>query len=97
MKNFIKDAYHKIYSTYNFVKERSNQPLKEFDDKTPYQMFSHWLIDVLLYGSTITFIWNVWFGWQSYMNIPLMFACGITWWLIMEFISSIKQRINDNQ
>jgi len=93
MKKHIKDWYHKVKGRVNWLHEKCKQPVKDTSHDIldiPYQIVSHWFLDIVSNGFIITFIWNTWFGWQGWSNVPLLFANGFAVWMLCELIKQIK-------
>ena len=69
-----------------------HERIKEVDidnirlNNNPYSLCFGWLLDVTIYGLLITSAINIWFGWQGYKNIGLVFFCGVIRWLFLDII-----------
>lgn len=97
IQSFIKIRLQRIKGRVKTVHERFKQPVKDdfIPPNIPYQIVSQWLVDIVVYGFMITFIWNSWFGWQGWNNISLLFANGFTFWMLGEVIKHIKQALKE--
>lgn len=103
-ENFIYKLLHKIkYNTIDKVKtlhdnlkQVNMNDLIEKERLNPYQVFSYWLLDVVQFGLLLTISISVlWISYQGFLkSLMLIFALGITWWLVLEFIGEIKEKLS---
>lgn len=62
--------------------------------QNPYQMLSSWSLEQIMYGSIITFILNVWFGWQPWQfNVALVPANGLAMWMLLELVRRLREAV----
>lgn len=100
--NYIKDRYLRVKGTTQTFHQRMLQTnihqLETYNTKSPqqnpYQMFQSWSLEQLMYGSIITFILNVWFGWQGLsVNMWLVPANGLTVWMLLELVRRLREAV----
>lgn len=91
------NTFDKVKTLHERIKQININELHDREKVNPYQLFSYWLLDVVQFGLLLTIPISVlWIGYQGFLkSLMLIFALGIVWWLILEFVASIKQKINE--
>ena len=67
--------------------------IQESINRNPYQVFFDWLLEIVVFGILATIVYNVFIGWQGYMNFALVPALGIIRWLWIEIVKQTSKSI----
>jgi hypothetical protein len=100
MENYLSKFIHNTVGRLKSVHQRllniETEKLAETTRTNPYQLFLVWLLDVIVYGSIITFILNTYFGWQGWRNIVLIPANGMLIWLTIDYVKQMRNATRGN-
>jgi hypothetical protein len=92
MKTFIKHKYYNAIDKLRRLHRFCNSVDEDSEGReTPYRVFFGWILDILLYGTLLTFIHNTFIGWQGLLNFALVPAYGFGIWMIGEIVSKIRK------
>ncbi len=91
-------ARNNIRHKYNLVKQIDCAELKDDSEGlNPYQVFRHWLLDVVQYGLMLTVVHWTFIGSHGWRTILLIPAYGIAKWLLIDIVEDIARAIKETK
>jgi len=96
-ESYIKKLYVKVKGTvHTFIsrlRTTHESDLVKYNDRTVFQMFLDWLLEIFQYGVLLCIFVNIYikpFGWH---NLYLWVVFGLTRWIILDTLTEIKRAL----